>query len=702
MPDFLLDPRLAAREFEQALPKDRRKQLGQYFTGAQLSRLLAVLALTPSTKSVLDPMAGHGDLLEAAAEASLLRKNAPLALHGIEIEGETAAFCRNRLEAILAQPDVLRVLSGDAFSPGVVSRLGRRQYDLVITNPPYVRYQTSAGENGQAASTRQGLSAIVGQAASDADKGVLQVLARSYSGLADLSVPAWLLAGSLVRPNGRLALVAPATWRSRDYADVIRYFLLRSFQLEYVVEDTQPGWFSDAMVRTHLIVARRLPADQAAVPVNKRSALSPALWLRISPKAATKTSLVGAAFPGMHPEAAFTRWASRATRTNRIGIEVGDFDVQGEWLALAEKAGKRPWFISLEPLDGHFRSLHPTKRQPRPSNLFPEPVLKILGDRSTKAQSLRDAGINVGQGLRTGCNDFFYVEACSDPTAQNVQIVTSSAFGSRHLSVPATALRRVVRRQSEMKLVAQNKTPVGRVLDLQQWALPEDFASVRQALLQIGSKECDAPSVMPRELADFVRFVATTPTGQGKFAPEMSAVRTNVRSTRNNSSIPRFWYMLPDFAPRHIPSAFVPRVINGEIWTERNLSEPILVDANFSTLWSEDNRWTPASLKALFNSDWCQLYMESLGTPLGGGALKLEASHIRQIRVPVLTDAQRRRLSGLGQKLSRTSLSARGEINTVVFEALLGHLTTAEVRALTQRFADAVAQLQQWRRRSSS
>jgi len=55
-----------ARAFEEALPPDQRKELGQFFTGMPLGRVLAHLAVDDKTNSILDPMAGSGDLLAAA------------------------------------------------------------------------------------------------------------------------------------------------------------------------------------------------------------------------------------------------------------------------------------------------------------------------------------------------------------------------------------------------------------------------------------------------------------------------------------------------------------------------------------------------------------------------------------------------------------------------------------------------------------
>ncbi|MCZ7641515.1 MAG: hypothetical protein M5U33_00540 [Pseudorhodoplanes sp.] len=200
-----------------------------------------------------------------------------------------------------------RIISGDAFDPATIAALANQSYDVVITNPPYVRYQ-SRGNGAAEDKSRAGLLAIISEALSGTDKNIWITLAEGYSGLADLSVPAWLLSALMVRPGGRIALVVPATWRSRDYADVIRYLLLRCFSLEYVVEDQQPGWFSDALVRTHLIVARRLESDEVAKPLAARLAWPTALWLQVAPEAADSRSLVGAAFSEIDPEAQFGAW----------------------------------------------------------------------------------------------------------------------------------------------------------------------------------------------------------------------------------------------------------------------------------------------------------------------------------------------------------------------------------------------------------
>ena len=321
--------RETARAYEATLPAEQRKLLGQFFTGMPLGKLLAHLALDSSTKTVLDPMAGHGDLLDATWEAAETRHIIIERSDGIEVDERTASVCRERLTEIIGTHSHTpqRIISGNSFAIDVMAQLPDEGYDLVITNPPYVRYQARKGFSLSNDKVRTALGDIVNDRVPSLEKDTWQGLVMGYSGLADLSVPCWLLSGLLVRPGGRLALVAPATWRSRDYADLIQYLLLRCFNVEYVVEDTHPGWFNDALIRTHLIVAKRLPSDTSVKPLRERSAFSLAEWVQIAPEAADGVSLVGRAFEGESPEAASLVGSTENPRVSATAYSV-TFSIQ--------------------------------------------------------------------------------------------------------------------------------------------------------------------------------------------------------------------------------------------------------------------------------------------------------------------------------------------------------------------------------------
>ena len=688
-----------ARACEADISADRRKTLGQFFTGLPLSRILAHMALRADTRTVLDPMAGHGDLLDAVWEAASERDIILDRLDGIEIDKSVSATCRDRLARMIGTGCKPRqqIVDGSAFNVDVVRRLAMRGgYDLVITNPPYVRYQTR-GVSGQGdMDIRANLQVIANDLVPSGENAEWNVLIRGYSGLSDLSIPSWLLVGLMVRHGGRFALVVPATWRSRDYADLIQYMLLRFFAVEYIVEDAQPGWFGNALVRTHLVVARRLPPDTAAVPLCGRPDFSSAQWVNVEPDAATSSSLVGAAFDDHKPEADFAAWLRNGLGGTRLGIRRRRFDPHREWAALKGRIGSKTWYRRLEDPETRNGSSVP---ETHPRHLIPEAVLDIIPEMSSLC-TVAELGISVGQGLRTGCNRFFYVTVCSSVRNGLVRVKASPLFGNREFVSPIDALRPVLRRQSEVPSLNAGHAPCGRILDLHGWALPEDMETVNAHLDTYRASGESPPQTMREELASFVRLASTTSLHEDSdpvLIPGLSAVRTNVRAP-DHGSTPRFWYMLPRFTARHMPFAFVPRINHGHPWTEANSDPPVLVDANFCSFWPVARAWTRFALKAMLNSIWCRTMMEATGTPLGGGALKLEAAHIRRMPVPWLSDADVARLHVAGQQLTHDATEVQNGIDRIVLQAVMeSQAGSGESARLAARLRERAGELRRRR-----
>ena len=685
--DALLALRDEARAFERAMPMSERKAWGRFFTGTKVSRVLAHLAINDSTSRILDPMAGTGDLLEAAAEAAQHRGLPARHLDAIEIDPESADICERRLHLLAEQGgSQYRMLRGDAFAADTHEQLGEAGYDLVIANPPYVRYQSMAE---RAARTRRGLSRGVCRHLRGPARHVWSALAESYSGLADLSVPAWLLCAMLVRPGGRLALVTPATWRSRDYASALRYLTLRAFELEFVVEDLQRCWFPDALVGTHLVVARRLSDAATEVPLSQRTDWPPSRWVTIPSRAASATSLVGDVFKTACPESDFANWCRNGAGRTPQGelIAARPFALAREWATLARRADKGAWLGGLEALPRACAESLPRRasRTTGGDSLgLPHALVHLLpsGLVTDKLVGLRELGIHVGQGLRTGCNRFFYVRLVEALCPDWSIVVTDAAFGSRRLRVPSATLRPVLHRQRELA-ASGGCCATTHVLDLRDWVLPEDQPAVGAAKAVYARTGRPQPRPMPDELAQHVRHAASQPVpgaATDKPVAALSAVRTNVRAARANCP-PRFWYMLPDFKPRHQPDAFVPRVVHHAPRTYANRSRELLVDANFSTFWSDREQWSPKVLAALLSSAWCSTLMEATGTPLGGGALKLEASHLRQLSVPFVTSDAVARIHDAAESDCGPSPAV---VDRLVAESLIGaSASPTEVDALT-------------------
>lgn len=650
---------------------DRRKRLGQFFTGTALGRVLAALATAARANSIVDPMSGTGDLLAACIEVGA----GPTTIGAIEIDAATRDACHVRL------PEA-KCLHGSAFDPDVIDQLPSSQWDLVITNPPYVRYQSMSKQAGSssklpgAVEVRTGLiAALKKMTALDAeDLRLFTALASGYSGLADLAVPSWILCASMVRIGGRIALVVPEAWLSRDYAAVIQYLLLRWFVIEHIVEDEHAVWFPDAQVKTTLIVAKRVVRRDSAFSWTDESYAR----TRISGKASSAMSPIARLYPkSKKPECALVADIAKSMRNGEILhstlIDVVPTPIRTMARLFQLSASSHKWFSAVgESSVGHADDV-----------ALPQALTKWIGTEcSGRFATLPDLGALIGQGLRTGANRFFYAEVVKS-TKKLVWVASDALSQTALVRLPAQCAIPAVRKQSDLPKgfsIRAADLP-GRVLDLRSFALSEDIADA-------GPIAAKVYTPMAEDLAQFVRGASRVNYGTEKVfrsIAELTAVAPNVRSALpSRGKPPRFWYMLPDFAPRHMPELIVARVNGGAPRVMLIADEGVIADANFSTISAPASGPDAYALLALLNSDWSRAFLESTAAVMGGGALKVEAAHLRRLPVPLFSSGSWETLSDLGKGLADTA-SHLAEINQIVASAALGRRAkTLDINRLSE------------------
>ncbi len=188
---------------------------------------MAGWAIRSASDAVLEPSCGEAAFLLAASErldtlAALEGEPRSardrITLHGIELHRDSARQAEAFVRTVGHQA---RVIAGDFF---LVPPIGR--YDVVIGNPPYIRYQDFAGE-ARARSREAALRAGV-------------PLTRLASSWAAFTVHSALF----LKPGGRLGLVLPAELLSVNYAAEVRRFLMQRFarvRLVLFTERVFPG-----------------------------------------------------------------------------------------------------------------------------------------------------------------------------------------------------------------------------------------------------------------------------------------------------------------------------------------------------------------------------------------------------------------------------------------------------------------------------
>lgn len=185
---------------------ERRKARGAFFTPPEICRFIADWAVRGLGDRVLEPSCGDAAFLLAAGRklahlAPSLRHGARLS--GVELHGDSARRARDRLAA--AGFDAT-VENADFFTLEP-----RAHFDVVLGNPPYVRYQDFSGD-----ARVRGLRAAL-------QAGV------ALSGLVSSWAPFTVHAAQFLRVGGRLGMVLPAELMTVNYAAAVRRFLLERF-----------------------------------------------------------------------------------------------------------------------------------------------------------------------------------------------------------------------------------------------------------------------------------------------------------------------------------------------------------------------------------------------------------------------------------------------------------------------------------------
>ena len=187
--------------------RSRKKTLGAYYTPPEIAAAMVQWAVRDAGDHVLDPSFGglaflhaaHRRLGELGADAAAQG----LQLHGCDIDPDAH-------DAALAEPDLpvdARRLARDDFLTTRPAQ-GLPRCQVVVGNPPYVRYQLSDAAAGQRAAEAAGLT---------------------VSRLSSIWAPFVAHSVQFVADGGRLAYVLPAELLHAQYARQVLEFLCSRF-----------------------------------------------------------------------------------------------------------------------------------------------------------------------------------------------------------------------------------------------------------------------------------------------------------------------------------------------------------------------------------------------------------------------------------------------------------------------------------------
>lgn len=597
----------------------KNKALGQYFSGELVARILGVLADCSPGESVIDPMAGIGDMF---------------------IPFDTKSY---RCSAVEIDPSAYKTLASvvptaicsNAFSEEALLSYDRQGYDLVITNPPYVRWQNL--NDSSYLPNYLSIQAIYQNLLRFTDevltldcreKTIVTECLTELSGLTDIAVPSWLLCMLLTCRTGSLAIVVPNSWMSREYSLPIIRVLKELFDIKVVLNDVNSVLFKGkAQVQTSLIVANRK---------NDRSPKSNVIRFVSAYASLLKSgdciSLISNSINNDRSVKGFCEIKSV---------------LQDELWNQNDSAYVSSIALSL--------------------------IKNVVDFDSDSVVGLASYGIESFQGLRTGANAFFYLRRQKDslisPDGHILEYQQNKRF-----CLPA------IQGQDDLSdSFSQAQSKKTYLLYLQHNVVSRDKDSK--------NKYGTIPSDLERYILDSEsRMVNDKPI------PSLSAVRTNVRKEKTGI-LPRYWYMLPPLSKRHFAPLFFPRLNSGRVWVRMNTFGQA-IDANFVTIvLSDEATITENAALALLNSTWAALQFEENCTVMGGGALKVDSVQMNRFFFPSLDRELLDALDELGTRALKTKLglsSVIDEIDKVVLSGLCGNKVEETIDSLRVLLTDYV------------
>jgi adenine-specific DNA methylase len=188
--------------------RENPKTLGAFYTDSQVAEFLVGWALRTAADSILDPAFGGGVFLRAACKRlGELGGSLSTQVFGVELDAGVHQLISEKLGEDGVTP--ANLLASDFFAVGI-DRL--RPVDVVVGNPPFIRYQRFSGEVRQRALAR---AAEQGLKLSELSSSWLPFLVHSIG---------------FLKPGGRIAMVIPFEIGHASYASPVLRLLDRWFE----------------------------------------------------------------------------------------------------------------------------------------------------------------------------------------------------------------------------------------------------------------------------------------------------------------------------------------------------------------------------------------------------------------------------------------------------------------------------------------
>lgn len=235
-----------------AIVESAQKLRGGYYTPRLIAAFLARWSIQHASATILEPSCGDGNLAVATAERlfalDLTPADVARQLTAVELDIEEAEKATQRLRALEVGIGASPVIVSDFFSYCQEMLWGEKRFDVVIGNPPFIRYHHFDDRYRKLAFQ------------------IMRAAGLKPSNLTNIWVPFVVASTLLLRDTGRLAMVIPAELLQVGYTAELRRFLAANFAAITIVT-FRKLLFDGAQQEIVLLLASRKTAGRPGIDV---------------------------------------------------------------------------------------------------------------------------------------------------------------------------------------------------------------------------------------------------------------------------------------------------------------------------------------------------------------------------------------------------------------------------------------------------
>ena len=615
-----LNEDLLGEIYEQLIPAEERRELGQFYTHPRIAETLSEWAIarpdkdigrpSESLPQVLDPACGsgtftvesynilddlygdstHQEIIDSLVAVDINRF--PLHLTALNLSSQNIQEETDHLNIFHdsffnMDPETERLVSTKIDSDEEsAEKLGK--FDAVVGNPPYIR-QGDLHPNKQ--HFRSHLSVFGRESYTTYLDG-----SKSISGKSDAYVYFITHGTQFLRDGGRLAFIVPNKWLTTRYGETLQQFLFNHYKIEGIVGFTARA-FEDALVDTVLVMVEKCKdeteREETTIP-----------FIRVRESMDSEDIIDTVAVDYQTPDGSYMQIQDRP--------------------AYRITAVEQSYLMETGP-----QKLLPYIRAPSEFiELLEHPALVPLDD---------DIG-DIKRGTMTGANGFFFV---SEGNKQNWGI--EDRFLQPAIKSISDVDSRVVRAEDTKKYlfdIHEYVTQVNR--DSSGLASDSDLVTrVKNALERDGY------------------------SGARSYIEWGEREEHHTGRTCQNRNV---WFDLGQLNP---PEILHPKFFNERVYTIANPDR--LMPSNAIDCINLDASVNSDAMVAFFNSTVYKALLETWGRAEGGGALQLmtyEVSSIPVLDVRKLTEETQKKLTDTKDRLIDGDEEAQTDIDELVLNIL--------------------------------